>query len=179
MEFIAVEPTICLRSSSKRRKTVVDGGDDRHSVVNSCPQDHSLLTAPDDASSCSSEIQLLREFRSTELKDVSKQSDHNSVADSLSIGSFSTGESSPSIENKISRKRQMESAPPLKKSKPKSSTEIRRNFPSAKMPPMEEIESFFSASELFEKKRFSEKYNFDVAKDVPLEGRYQWVQIKP
>ncbi|XP_047330242.1 cyclin-dependent kinase inhibitor 7-like [Impatiens glandulifera] len=59
------------------------------------------------------------------------------------------------------------------KSKSKSSSS------SAKMPTMEEIESFFSVSEKYEQKRFLEKYNFDVMKDVPMEeGRYEWIRIK-
>ncbi|KAL8156247.1 hypothetical protein AgCh_001373 [Apium graveolens] len=49
----------------------------------------------------------------------------------------------------------------------------------AKMPSTEEIEEFFSAAEKHEQKRFEEKYNYDIVKDVPLEGRYQWVCLKP
>ncbi|XP_074379898.1 uncharacterized protein LOC141721051 isoform X2 [Apium graveolens] len=49
----------------------------------------------------------------------------------------------------------------------------------AKMPSTEEIEEFFSAAEKHEQKRFAEKYNYDIVKDVPLEGRYQWVCLKP
>ncbi|XP_031391439.1 cyclin-dependent kinase inhibitor 7 isoform X2 [Punica granatum] len=47
------------------------------------------------------------------------------------------------------------------------------------MPPQAEIEEFFSAAEKYEQKRFTEKYNYDVVKDVPLEGQYQWVRLKP
>ncbi|KAK9942149.1 hypothetical protein M0R45_007832 [Rubus argutus] len=28
-------------------------------------------------------------------------------------------------------------------------------------------------------KRFAEKYNFDIGKDAPLEGRYEWIRLKP
>ncbi|KAL9229761.1 hypothetical protein vseg_005194 [Gypsophila vaccaria] len=42
-----------------------------------------------------------------------------------------------------------------------------------------EIQEFFSTAEKQLQKQFSDKYNFDVVKDVPLEGRYEWVQIKP
>ncbi|KAK9670399.1 hypothetical protein RND81_13G199400 [Saponaria officinalis] len=42
-----------------------------------------------------------------------------------------------------------------------------------------EIEEFFSSAEKQLQKRFSDKYNFDIVKDVPLEGRYEWCQIKP
>ncbi|KAL5982430.1 hypothetical protein ACLOJK_016501 [Asimina triloba] len=50
----------------------------------------------------------------------------------------------------------------------------RRKPTAVKMPSEEEIEEFFAAAEKDENKRFAEKYNFDVAKEVPLEGRYEW-----
>nr|XP_028964993.1 cyclin-dependent kinase inhibitor 7-like [Malus domestica] len=49
-----------------------------------------------------------------------------------------------------------------------------RRIPVSKSPPSEEIEEFFAAVEKYEHKRFTEKYNYDIANDVPLEGRYQW-----
>ncbi|XAR72889.1 hypothetical protein NMG60_11019676 [Bertholletia excelsa] len=51
--------------------------------------------------------------------------------------------------------------------------------PEAKKPSAAEIEEFFSVAEKYEQKLFSEKYNYDVVKDVPLEGRYQWVRLRP
>uniref|UniRef100_A0A2N9HU62 Cyclin-dependent kinase inhibitor n=1 Tax=Fagus sylvatica TaxID=28930 RepID=A0A2N9HU62_FAGSY len=45
--------------------------------------------------------------------------------------------------------------------------------------PKEEIEDFFAAAEKHEQKRFAEKYNYDIVKDVPLEGRYHWIRLKP
>ncbi|XP_023530133.1 cyclin-dependent kinase inhibitor 7-like [Cucurbita pepo subsp. pepo] len=48
-----------------------------------------------------------------------------------------------------------------------------------KTPPIFEIEDFFAEAEKYEQKRFSEKYNFDIVMDVPLEGRYQWIRLKP
>ncbi|KAK4747806.1 hypothetical protein SAY87_014392 [Trapa incisa] len=47
------------------------------------------------------------------------------------------------------------------------------------MPPQAEIEEFFSEAEKYEQRRFTEKYNYDVVKDMPLQGRYQWVSLKP
>ncbi|CAI0557249.1 unnamed protein product [Linum tenue] len=46
-------------------------------------------------------------------------------------------------------------------------------------PSQEEIDEFFTAAENEQQKRFTEKYNFDVVKDAPLEGRYQWFRLKP
>nr|DAD41230.1 TPA_asm: hypothetical protein HUJ06_015553 [Nelumbo nucifera] len=48
-----------------------------------------------------------------------------------------------------------------------------------KMPTDAEIDEFFSAAEKLEQKRFADKYNYDIVKDVPLEGRYEWIRIKP
>ncbi|XP_019166406.1 PREDICTED: cyclin-dependent kinase inhibitor 7-like isoform X1 [Ipomoea nil] len=45
--------------------------------------------------------------------------------------------------------------------------------------PAAEIEEFFAVAEKYEQKRFQEKYNYDIVKDAPLEGRYQWVRLKP
>lgn len=43
------------------------------------------------------------------------------------------------------------------------------------MPPAAEIEEFFAAAEEAEAKRFASKYNFDVARGVPLDaGRFEW-----
>ncbi|KAG0530633.1 hypothetical protein BDA96_05G203500 [Sorghum bicolor] len=45
-------------------------------------------------------------------------------------------------------------------------------------PPTEaEIEAFFAAAELAERRRFAEAYNYDVALDCPLEGRFEWTPV--
>ncbi|KAJ8568908.1 hypothetical protein K7X08_032605 [Anisodus acutangulus] len=45
-----------------------------------------------------------------------------------------------------------------------------------KIPTRNDIEEFFAACEKDMFKRFREKYNFDLEKEEPLEGRYEWVQ---
>ncbi|XP_020165560.1 cyclin-dependent kinase inhibitor 1 [Aegilops tauschii subsp. strangulata] len=45
----------------------------------------------------------------------------------------------------------------------------------SRVPPAAEIEEFFAAAEEAEARRFACKYNFDVARGVPLDsGRYEW-----
>ena len=45
----------------------------------------------------------------------------------------------------------------------------------SRIPPAAEIEEFFAAAEEAEARRFACKYNFDVARGVPLDsGRYEW-----
>ncbi|XP_062106523.1 cyclin-dependent kinase inhibitor 7-like [Humulus lupulus] len=60
-----------------------------------------------------------------------------------------------------------------------SAASNRRRPPLGMAPPRNEIEEFFAIAEKTEQKRFTEKYNFDVVNDTPLEGRYQWVCLKP
>ncbi|KAL3621165.1 hypothetical protein CASFOL_036077 [Castilleja foliolosa] len=45
-------------------------------------------------------------------------------------------------------------------------------------PSAAELDEFFAAAEEYDRKRFVEKYNFDIVKDVPLEGKYQWVRLQ-
>ncbi|XP_073022976.1 cyclin-dependent kinase inhibitor 5-like isoform X2 [Primulina eburnea] len=47
------------------------------------------------------------------------------------------------------------------------------------MPSAVEIEKFFAAAEKYEQKRFAEKYNYDIGKDYPVEGKYEWVPLHP
>ncbi|KAE8706094.1 Peptide methionine sulfoxide reductase msrA [Hibiscus syriacus] len=54
-------------------------------------------------------------------------------------------------------------------------------LPRSKKPPSQaEIDDFFSVAENYEQVRFAEKqvYNYDIVKDAPLEGRYQWIRLK-
>ncbi|TYJ10429.1 hypothetical protein E1A91_A11G207200v1 [Gossypium mustelinum] len=48
-----------------------------------------------------------------------------------------------------------------------------------KMPTEAELEEFFAAAEKKVKEQFAEKYNYDIVKDEPLKGRYQWVRLNP
>ncbi|CAL5087990.1 unnamed protein product [Urochloa decumbens] len=46
-------------------------------------------------------------------------------------------------------------------------------------PPPEELEAFLAAAESSFARRFAAKYNYDVVKDAPMEGRYEWVRVGP
>ncbi|KZV39755.1 cyclin-dependent kinase inhibitor 7-like [Dorcoceras hygrometricum] len=54
----------------------------------------------------------------------------------------------------------------------------RRPTTAGKMPSEDELEEFFAVAEKNLQKEFIAKYNFDIAKDAPLEGRYEWVHIQ-
>ncbi|XP_010275595.1 PREDICTED: cyclin-dependent kinase inhibitor 1-like [Nelumbo nucifera] len=60
-----------------------------------------------------------------------------------------------------------------------SESNFRQRSMAKNMPTEAEIDDFFSASEKLEQKRFADKYNYDIVKDVPLEGRYEWICLKP
>lgn len=54
----------------------------------------------------------------------------------------------------------------------------RRRPEAEKMPSEAELEEFFAAAEKDLQKQFVDKYNYDIVKDEPLEGRYEWVQLQ-
>ncbi|KAE8704801.1 Cyclin-dependent kinase inhibitor family protein, putative isoform 2 [Hibiscus syriacus] len=60
-----------------------------------------------------------------------------------------------------------------------SETNFRRRSTVEKMPTEAELEEFFAPAEKKLQKQFAEKYNYDIVKDEPLEGRYEWVRLKP
>ncbi|KAI3753161.1 hypothetical protein L2E82_25207 [Cichorium intybus] len=71
---------------------------------------------------------------------------------------------------------------PKKKKRPAAANDVTSRCqppPPAKTPSPAELEEFFSEAEKYEQKRFAEKYNYDIVKDVPMEGRYQWIPLKP
>ncbi|KAJ3695880.1 hypothetical protein LUZ60_001257 [Juncus effusus] len=59
----------------------------------------------------------------------------------------------------------------------KEKTNHRSNQARNKMPLQAELDDFFFAAEKAQQDRFASKYNFDVEKEKPLEGRYDWVRL--
>ncbi|XWS47252.1 hypothetical protein CRYUN_Cryun14cG0136400 [Craigia yunnanensis] len=47
------------------------------------------------------------------------------------------------------------------------------------IPTTHEMEEFFTCAEQQQQRQFIEKYNFDIVNDLPLPGRYEWVQVIP
>ncbi|KAL9261167.1 Cyclin-dependent kinase inhibitor 3-like protein [Drosera capensis] len=78
--------------------------------------------------------------------------------------------------------RQRREKTPSRESQPQADDAMNsrnRSSIGSKMPSDLEIEEFFAEAEKDLQKRFIDKYNFDIVRDVPLEGRYQWVPVKP
>ncbi|KAJ8764526.1 hypothetical protein K2173_006266 [Erythroxylum novogranatense] len=63
--------------------------------------------------------------------------------------------------------------------RPSGSSSRRRSTAAEKMPTEAELEEFFAEAEKGLKKQFVEKYNYDIEKDMALEGRWEWVRLKP
>ncbi|XP_071691750.1 cyclin-dependent kinase inhibitor 7-like isoform X2 [Rutidosis leptorrhynchoides] len=76
---------------------------------------------------------------------------------------------------------EMESSSTLKKktSSKLAAASCRKPITVSNCPTAAEIDEFFSIAEKKEEKRFMDKYNYDIVNDVPMEGRYQWVRLKP
>ncbi|GAB2223934.1 hypothetical protein Drorol1_Dr00004679 [Drosera rotundifolia] len=83
----------------------------------------------------------------------------------------------PSTESPAESGERMDSAATLPSPDPNDLHDGRATVQS--MPSESEIEQFFAATENDLHQRFIDKYNYDVVKDVPLQGRYQWVPVNP
>ncbi|XP_052167531.1 cyclin-dependent kinase inhibitor 6 isoform X1 [Oryza sativa Japonica Group] len=54
-----------------------------------------------------------------------------------------------------------------------------RKAKKGRSPPEEEVEAFLAAAESSVARRFAAKYNYDIVKDAPMDGRYEWVRVRP
>nr|XP_043634939.1 cyclin-dependent kinase inhibitor 7-like [Erigeron canadensis] len=64
--------------------------------------------------------------------------------------------------------------------KPSSLVKINSNasqLQAEKMPPEAELEEYFATVQQPLTKRFKDKYNYDIINDIPLEGRFEWIQV--
>lgn len=156
-----------VKSASKRRK--IDSGELVNSNLENLNQCSCLIGSPENSSSlartavssdqysaCSEDF-YDKTSRSTDLKVENTKTDNSTFMNSRELSASSLSDVMETTTKK--------------KTKNKPS-------PAHKKPSMEEIEEFFSVAEKYEAKRFAEKYNYDIVKDVPLEGKYQWVRIE-
>ncbi|KAL8229220.1 hypothetical protein R6Q57_014120 [Mikania cordata] len=88
------------------------------------------------------------------------------------------------ISDTLSSKRRSEikaelGLPEMITAKPSPVISSCRTVPSEKLPPATELEEFFASAEKQLYKRFKHKYNYDIVNDTPLEGRFEWFELKP
>uniref|UniRef100_M1CFI0 Cyclin-dependent kinase inhibitor n=1 Tax=Solanum tuberosum TaxID=4113 RepID=M1CFI0_SOLTU len=165
-----------MSSSTKRRKfgsvTDVDFSENSASPATSVTSVH--IPTISQCSSCyeSGEVTMKSILKSLDLKLISQfsfwSSENFKPIDLPNPPSEHCGDSED-----------MESSSTTTKKSSSSASALRKQPSASKVPPEAEIEEFFSAAEKCEQKRFAEKYNYDIVKDAPLEGRYQWVSLKP
>ncbi|XP_055804263.1 cyclin-dependent kinase inhibitor 7-like isoform X2 [Solanum dulcamara] len=115
-------------------------------------------------------------FGDNESSDVTKGSskfvdlDEDGVEIATSYSEFRERETILSSKFKVELHK-LESTP-----KPQHAKSCRRRLTETKMPSEVDLDEFFAAAEKDLHKHFAEKYNFDFAKEEPLEGRYKWVK---
>ncbi|KAF3666275.1 Cyclin-dependent kinase inhibitor 6 [Capsicum chinense] len=175
-----VEVTSTLSSSTKKRK--VDFSENSASPATSVTSVD--IPANSQFSSCyeSGEVIMMKKniLKSLDLKAEEFETDNSASFN----GGFSENFKQIDQQNLTSEhtgdSEEMESSSTTTKKSSSSGSDDPRKLPSAaKFPPEAEIEEFFAEAEKREQKRFAEKYNYDIVKDAPLEGRYQWVILKP
>ncbi|GAB2227301.1 hypothetical protein Drorol1_Dr00009117 [Drosera rotundifolia] len=144
------------------------------------------LTEAAVASSCSSSNESTGERKLREQGDdeeVLESTDPEEVEESgagrensMDFDQRQRREKTPSSESQPESDDAMDSTAMRISSAPNSRN---RSTMGSKMPSDFEIEEFFAEAEKGLQKRFIDRYNFDIVRDVPLEGRYQWVPVKP
>ncbi|KAJ0253048.1 Cyclin-dependent kinase inhibitor 3 [Hirschfeldia incana] len=110
-----------------------------------------------------------------------------SVAQSCDGDECSCGENSPEFETRQQSTRESTPCNFVEDLEiivtPGSSTRsITRDYTrglASMVPTSIELEEFFAYAEQQQERLFMEKYNFDIVNDIPLAGRYEWVQVSP
>ncbi|KAE8686018.1 Cyclin-dependent kinase inhibitor 6 [Hibiscus syriacus] len=127
----------------------------------------------DDEVSCSScKIGSSDERINVELPDLED--------DSIEVETFTHFSSSSESMGETTALSDLRAEPEYLDSTSRSSeTNSRRRSTVEKMPTEAELEEFFAPAEKKLQKQFAEKYNYDIVKDEPLGGRYEWIRLKP
>ncbi|WCJ17649.1 Cyclin-dependent kinase inhibitor family protein [Euphorbia peplus] len=124
--------------------------------------------------------------RSFSIESNVLQKDDSLRAVDLEAKSFET-ESSSCIDNKTSRdttpsSRDTDDMDSTAEQQSSEDEQARLQAEERRNSRREAVEKFFEEAEkeMREKRQqFMEKYNFDIENEVPLEGRYEWVPLKP
>ncbi|CAH9125806.1 unnamed protein product [Cuscuta epithymum] len=163
--FRGKDGEVTIISSSKRRKVVSPSDHCEVYCLSECSvfPASSLPASECEGSSYAEEKALDLKEKGFETADTANSTGKFS-GETTAITGLSQGDSGTEVD--CSKK--------ISKAEKVSSAGGKDNTPSAA-----EIEEFFSAAEKYQQNLFMEKYNYDVEKDVPLEGRYKWVPLKP
>ncbi|KAL8231324.1 hypothetical protein R6Q57_001102 [Mikania cordata] len=183
-----------LRLSSSRsvRITGLDGEDvintseKKELISGPCADETSCCSGDTPASCCSSDGSIMLKPTCVDLEEKAEiettvrgnsdriESLHHQINSQLLSPNFMAGYlTTPASESTVdSGELQSTQTQPVK-------IDSRRTVPPVKTPPAAELEEFFSAAEKDLQNRFKDKYNYDIVNDVPLKGRFEWIQLKP
>ncbi|XP_055814785.1 cyclin-dependent kinase inhibitor 7-like isoform X2 [Solanum dulcamara] len=171
-------------SSTKRRKfddsvTDVDFSENSTSQATSVTSVH--IPTNSQCSSCneSGEVMMKNVLESLDLKAEEFATDNSASFNGGFRENFKPIDQPNLPSEQCEDSEDMESSSTTTNKSSSAASAHRKKASASKVPPEAEIEEFFSAAEKREQKRFAEKYNYDIVKDAPLEGRYQWVSLKP
>ncbi|CAE5959760.1 unnamed protein product [Arabidopsis arenosa] len=161
--------TLSSSSSSSLAYSVSDSGGFCSVALSEEEYDHrsSSIISSGCSSSETNEIATRLPFSDLEAHQISE----TEISTLITNNNFSK-QGSPLSEN-LGETAEMDSATTERRDQRKSEKKMEKS------PTQAELDDFFSAAERFEQKRFTEKYNYDIVNDTPLEGRYQWVSLKP
>ncbi|XP_071717189.1 cyclin-dependent kinase inhibitor 7-like [Rutidosis leptorrhynchoides] len=175
------ETDITSSGSDKKRKFNHRDQENAIHLENHCRSEY-IVNSPDNAvfpaESGSSDHVSSSSFESDLSLDL--KAELRSETSMCSNAGFSK-ETSASSEIICLDSSEMESSSTLKK-KPKAKSaavSCHKSVTVSNCPTDAEINEFFAIAEKKEQKRFMDKYNYDIVNDVEMEGRYQWVRLKP
>ncbi|KFK35995.1 hypothetical protein AALP_AA4G064400 [Arabis alpina] len=151
-------------SSSSRTYSASDPGCFSFSTVLSEQNDHRSFTSEEETN----EIATNTRLQFSDLEEVNQISE----TEISTLINNNNNNFRKQVSENLGETSEMDSATTEKKKK-------KDGRKTEKSPTKAELDDFFSASEKYEQKRFTAKYNYDIVNDTPLEGRYQWVSLKP
>lgn len=160
-----------LRSKLVQTKTL-----DRESYINSAPEEYPGDHASASLRSCGVPASCCSSTGSMEKLKVSDLGEESVEIETVARYKLNGSKSILSTEFKAELSE-------LEKTTVKQSSAMinsrRTVLPAEKMPPAAELEEFFAAAQKDLHKRFRDKYNYDIVNDIPLKGRFEWIQLKP
>ncbi|XP_044491070.1 cyclin-dependent kinase inhibitor 7-like [Mangifera indica] len=156
---------------TNRKFTIRSGGSKAASTESQCSSpnlDHDHIST----SCCSSNGSSEEVNDITEFSDLEDQSIE--VETSMYYSCRERRETTPSSEVEAAVSEELDST-----AKTTSEANSHSRSTVEKMPTESEIDEFFAEAEKKLLKQYSVKYNFDFVKEKPMEGRYEWVRLKP
>ncbi|KVH92532.1 cyclin-dependent kinase inhibitor 7-like [Cynara cardunculus var. scolymus] len=146
-----------------------DSAPEKDDLSDPCADARSLSSGDVPASCCSSNGSITEKLKCADLEERAE------IVTTVRFN-LDRRESTPTSEFK-EESSELESSTTAK---PSVRIDSRRAIiPVEKMPPAAELEEFFASAEKDLHKSFKDKYNYDIVNDVPMKGRFEWVQLKP